>query len=291
MTYPKKVRVLPTVPYGLEPAGFRPGAVFTAIGQNFTGSDYILDEGFGAFGSWDKRRFEDVKPDGKPPAVAPPTPGEQAALDEYLAALRLRKAELAAGRMNPTIMTSTGLYFNFENPDPYSIQIEDIAHALSNLCRYTGHTREFYSVAQHSVLVSRHVPPRMALVGLLHDATEAYVGDMSRPLKLLNPAYKVIEDRVWGAICQRFGLPLEMPPEIKHADNVMLMTERRDLMPPHNSGADEWHWAKGIPVLPNTIQGLPPYAAKERFLKRFEELLAQPEIQEDSSRFEFKRDH
>ena len=172
--------------------------------------------------------------------------------------------------MNPTIMTASGKYFDFLNPTQESIDINDIAHALSHLCRYTGHTREFLSVAQHSVMVSYHVPHECALAGLLHDATEAYVGDMSRPLKLLLPEYQEIEARVWAAIAKKFGIPENLPPEIKHADNVALMTERRDFMPPHSgSAANEWHWAKDIKPLPGTIQSWSPDHAKNIFLARF----------------------
>lgn len=120
---------------------------------------------------------------------------------------------------------------------PEDVDIEEIAHALSMLCRFNGHCREFYSVAQHSVLVAQALPPELALAGLLHDATEAYCGDMIRPLKRSMPAYREVEDRIWAVIAQRFGLPQDLPPEVKEADNRMLQTERRDLLAPHR-----WRW-------------------------------------------------
>lgn len=177
--------------------------------------------------------------------------------------------------MNPTIMTRSGKYFNFLDPDPMSIQITDIAHALSNICRYTGHVSEIYDVAQHSVLVSQTVPQRDGLpfMGLMHDATEAYVGDMSRPLKLLLPEYQEIEARVWRAIALKFNLPVELPPEIKYADNVLLFTERRDLMPANVLSQDEWAWGDDVPRLPKMIEPWSRLRSKREFLARFWDLV------------------
>src|SRR5690349_6806238 len=101
-----------------------------------------------------------------------------------------------------TITTHSGVQFDLLKPDPSVVHLEDIAHALSHLCRYTGHCNRFYSVAEHSVIVSLMVPPsepKLAMQGLLHDATEAYVNDLARPLKDLLPEYKEIEMRVWLA--------------------------------------------------------------------------------------------
>lgn len=175
--------------------------------------------------------------------------------------------------MNPSIQLASGRYFDYTNFGSKDIDIRDIAHALSKLCRYTGHCKTFYSVAQHSVHVSNIVPPKFALEGLLHDASEAYCGDVNRPLKLLLPEYRAIEAAVDRAVRTRYGLPEVESPEVKEADNILLVTESRDLMPKcPDDVPDEWAWAHYIPRLDTTIVPLSPTLSRLLFLDRFTQL-------------------
>lgn len=170
----------------------------------------------------------------------------------------------------PTITLANGTYFDLENPDEADIDIGTIAHALSNICRYTGHCCRFYSVAQHSVLVSQNVPPEFALAGLLHDAAEAFIGDVAKPLKMILPDYQRIEARVEASVMARFGLPAKMSPEVKRADMVLLRTEQRDLM---GANGHRWVYTEGLQPLEEVIEPVGPYEAYVLFMERFLELV------------------
>jgi 5'-deoxynucleotidase YfbR-like HD superfamily hydrolase len=107
--------------------------------------------------------------------------------------------------MSNFMMTNSHKQFNYENITAESIDIMDIAHSLSNICRFGGHIDEFYSVAQHSVFVSYLVPDEHRLAALLHDASEAYLGDIISPLKKLLPDYRALEEKVMAGIEKKFG--------------------------------------------------------------------------------------
>lgn len=162
------------------------------------------------------------------------------------------------------IQTYRGHRFDFSMMHKEPLDIEDIAHALSQVCRFGGHCREFYSVAQHSVYVSQLVGPRHSLVGLLHDATEAYMGDMVSPLKRRIPEYRQHEQWLWMVISGQFGLPVEMPEEVRKADLIMLAAEARDLCK-----ADVSTW--GLSSAPEWIRIEPwtPRVAKMHFMDAF----------------------
>lgn len=167
-----------------------------------------------------------------------------------------------------TIMMRSGTHFNFLDPSKSVFTINDIAHALSNACRFAGHCVEHYSVAQHSVMVSKIVPPEHAFAGLMHDAAEFVLGDVAKPLKLLLPDYQRIEKIVEAEIFARFGLPPRLPAAVKLADMVMLATEQRDLM----FRVDPWKCIEGVTPLAKKIVPFTARAARAIFLERFYEL-------------------
>jgi hypothetical protein len=131
------------------------------------------------------------------------------------------------------IWTVEGVFFDYDNMEESAklITIRSIAVALSNQCRYVGQIEEFYSVAQHSVAVSYMVPEEDALAALMHDAPEAVLHDVNSPLKRRLSEYRDLERQAERAIFSRFGLPLELTPNIHMADQIMLATETRDLRP------------------------------------------------------------
>lgn len=199
--------------------------------------------------------------------------------------------------------TFTGLIYPLD-PREYEINIEDIAHHLSMQCRFAGACKFHYSVAQHAIYVSQQVPKEWALWGLLHDASEAYLGDLVRPLKLtaFGAGYQVHERRLQIAICKKFGLllpdcscdksPLVLvadgneedhapecnlsgvlePALVIQADKRMLMTEKRDIMAPppipwgdaQSYQAEPYSWNIGMWT---------PRTAETRFLERYRALM------------------
>lgn len=164
------------------------------------------------------------------------------------------------------IQTFSGKRFYPLEPDAKDVCIEDIAHALAMKCRFAGQCLLFYSVAQHSVLVSNLVPKEDALQGLLHDAAEAYFADIPRPIKREHKLFKQIEDKIMYAVKTAFRLSLSDLTSVHDADMVMLATEARDLM------GDITHWTL---TQEPTFEKIVPWTweeSEQKFLLRFNEL-------------------
>lgn len=156
------------------------------------------------------------------------------------------------------------------DPRPEDISLEDIAHALSMKCRYSGHTKRFYSVAQHCRIVSFHVPAELAAYGLLHDAAEYVLPDIARPIKAAIPGFDKIEARLMRAIAERFGLDFEKfnDPEIHKIDTRILGDEMEQLMDcPIEYDPVTRFGELGVLIVPDT-----PHWAERGFLQRAYEL-------------------
>lgn len=173
-------------------------------------------------------------------------------------------------RQDEWMQTFTGRAFYPLNPRVEDIDPRDIAHALSLTCRYGGHVDRFYSVAEHCELMSRAVSPENALWALLHDATEAYVGDVIRPLKRSMPEYRATEDQLMLVMCERFGLKPGMPEEVALADSRILLDERAALLGP---SPRRWSdFLEGLDPLGVRVEGWEPLDAERIYLARLAEL-------------------
>ena len=166
--------------------------------------------------------------------------------------------------MDAWVNTYTGKKFSFVNPRPEDICIEDIAHHLSNICRFNGAVREFYSVAQHSILVCNHVNEKNKAWGLLHDAAEAYISDLPSPIKQLSGMYnyRIIENAILECVAERFGLLKEIPDEVLGADLIALYTEAEKL------GVNHSGWAKRVELNAPLVL-CSPKVAEKMFLNLF----------------------
>lgn len=158
------------------------------------------------------------------------------------------------------IQTFTGKKFHVIAPRVEEIDIVDIAHALSNSCRWSGHCKQFYSVAQHSCFVSENCPTELKMWGLLHDAAEAYIGDLNRPFKLSGKMdeYILAEQRIMDVVCEKFGLTPGMPLAVKEVDNRVLQTEANQILGPRIDNwsiAEPYDWAL-YPVHPRVAKSI-----------------------------------
>ena len=166
------------------------------------------------------------------------------------------------------IQTYSGRRFWVLAPHADDVDIRDIAHHLSLICRFTGACKYHYSVAQHSLLVSELVPDDCQLWALLHDAAEAYLSDVARPVKY-QLGINLIEGPILRAVAEKFGLDWPMPDEVHYADQIALATERRDLMK-----LCSWEWSQTKRVIPDLarIVRMGMTEAEGLFLKRYREL-------------------
>jgi len=167
-----------------------------------------------------------------------------------------------------SLILRSGALFDLADPESGRFTLEDIAHGLSHLCRFTGHATRFYSVAEHAVHCSRIAADGFAFEALMHDAAEAIIGDVARPLKSLLPDYKRIEAAVEARVLGAFGLTLPMSAEVKWADEAMLQLEWREVMGQTSA-------IEGLPVWEHptvTIGFWSPEEARRRFLSRFDAL-------------------
>ncbi|MEZ2132441.1 MULTISPECIES: hypothetical protein [unclassified Sinorhizobium] len=175
----------------------------------------------------------------------------------------------AEQRRGEYIETYTGRAFFPMDPRPEEVFIGDIAHALSLQCRFAGHCHRFYSVAEHCVLLARHLRWEgvdVALYALLHDASETYLVDVPRPVKPYLPGYIEAEAKVMAAVAARFGLPPEMPAVVHDADNRIIADELVNMTPM------EWHGRYDKP-LGVSLRYWSPETAEEEFLETFKALM------------------
>jgi 5'-deoxynucleotidase YfbR-like HD superfamily hydrolase len=180
--------------------------------------------------------------------------------------------------VSSAIQTFTGLRFSPLEPDPAAIEIADVAHGLANHCRFGGHCSVFYSVAQHSCVVADAVRERGAdaqtvLYALLHDASEAYLGDLPHPVKHRSEfgvLYREIEEPLQAAILARFGVTAAAAQLVKQIDRAALAAERAALM----RAADDAWWPELDGVTPLDVEIVPwsPQQSETEFLARFEAL-------------------
>lgn len=183
-----------------------------------------------------------------------------------------------AARPDAWIETYTGVRFSLSAPQPEDVCVEDVAHSLAYQCRYNGHIREFYSVAEHSchvhdLLVREGHRDQVAFSGLMHDATEAYVGDLPAPLKSILPDYKRVEYLVWDAVTVAFGMQLTLPVRVRELDRLMVLAEKKRLK--FDSDHD-WGIDGDVPDVHIECWG--PQEAKTQFALRFAKYRNSPKI-------------
>jgi hypothetical protein len=165
------------------------------------------------------------------------------------------------------MLTASGGEFYPLDPRADEVEIEDIAHALGMACRFGGHTTRFYSVAEHCVLMATRAPRGLELATLMHDASEAYLQDVIRPVKVHLTNYLPIEDRLMHVIAHRYNFAWPMPAEVKRLDEAMIGAEREQAVRfPLGKAWSRW---KPVAPLDVTLQFWSPERAKREFLRSF----------------------
>ncbi len=174
-------------------------------------------------------------------------------------------------RSGPVVETYTGGRFAPFDPDPADVRLRDIAAGLAHTCRFSGHCQQFYSVAQHSLHVSREFDdPRLELFGLLHDAGEAYLGDIPRPIKAEFDGIETREADIRDAVWTAFGVDPPTPGEwerVMTADDRLLACEADRLLA-------DGSWAEQPPNLDYDLRAGDIGTVRERFRSRGDRLLA-----------------
>lgn len=174
---------------------------------------------------------------------------------------------LYEGRVGDWMRTRSGGRFYPADIRASDIQIMDLASGVARECRYGGQISGWYSVAEHSILVASVLPMELRLQGLMHDAPEGLIRDMTRPNKMQLPDYRALEDRLWAAVAEKFGLPLELHPAVKQADNDVLLAERKVFYPNDYAKWDIRGTAADV-----EIKQMSPWEAETAFLNLFHEL-------------------
>lgn len=182
---------------------------------------------------------------------------------------------MLAPRDSRWMQTFSGLRFYPADPRPQDICIEDIAHHLSLMNRFTGATRYAYSVAQHAINCAIMADGEHALEALLHDATEAYIADINSPAKSYLPDYKVMEARLYRVVANKFGFPVQTTDYVKVIDTRMLVTEAAHLMREESySWWNEDHWPEqyDLDIVNIVLDPMSPKDVEAWFLELFDEL-------------------
>lgn len=187
-------------------------------------------------------------------------------------------------KMQEGIALLSGNLFDYNDPENSVVTIDDIATALANVCRFSGHLHYLYSVAQHAVNCSLIVPPEQAFDALMHDTAEAFTNDLPTPLKWALPVFKELEVKIESAMSRKFGFTFPISPAVKLADTQMLRMEKEKI----KRDRTYWQMLDGIEVDhlwdKVDLKLCTPPQAKKLFLNRYYELI------ENDQRYAFLRE-